>query len=97
VHSRRHELQPVAPRVLGEEPCRVLDLVVVEGRDANSIQPRLERLDRGLVVQPERRMGLLGRPEVLLDADVDLLSAALEPEPTSDEEGGVRRSGESAR
>ena len=76
---RGHELQPVAPRILGEEPRSALDLVVVPRDDSGRAQPDLEDLDGVFVGHPQRRVSLLCRTEILFDPDVDLLGPALEP------------------
>ena len=82
----RYELHSVAPRIFGEESRRTFHLVVVPCRNPRRLQARLEPIQGCLVGQPQRRVPLLRRPEVPLDADVDLLSAALEPEAASDGE-----------
>jgi hypothetical protein len=69
----RDELQPIAPGILGEEPCCLADLVVIAGRDARELEPPLEGLKRGFVREAQRRVGLLRGAKVLLCANVDLL------------------------
>src|SRR5258708_35750263 len=77
----RDEFEPVAPRVLREEASDVLDLAILAGGHAGGVQARSERVDGLFVDQAQGRVRLSGRPEGLLDADVDLLRAALKPEP----------------
>src|SRR6185437_5824443 len=73
---RLPELEAVAEGILGEEPGRARDRVVVARLLAGLPQPPAQRLQ---VVDHEARMGLSGRSEAVLDADVELLRAGPEP------------------
>jgi hypothetical protein len=75
----RDELQPIAPGILGEEPCCLADLLVIACRNARELEPPLEGLKRGFVREAQRRVRLLRGAKVLLYANVDLLRTALKP------------------
>src|SRR5262245_63668756 len=71
---REDQLDPVPPRVGGEEAHhRGLHLVVVLHRVSRRFEPRREGFEALAIGEPDRRVRLLRRAEGLLDADVDLL------------------------
>src|SRR5215211_4090416 len=71
------EFEPVAERVGGKEAAHARDGVVPERRVTGSLKPRRERVDVG---DDDARMRLAGRPELRLDAEMDLDGAAADPD-----------------
>src|SRR3954447_17841694 len=71
------EFEAVAERVGGKEAPHARDGVVPERRVGGSLKPRREPVDVG---NEDSRMRLAGRPELRLDAEMDLDRAALDPD-----------------
>ncbi len=72
----RQEFQAVAPGVFGEEAAGVWEGVVVGDLNAGSKQSVAQLVE---ILGDKRGVGFLGGAEVALDADVQLLGAALKP------------------
>ena len=88
------QLDPVAERIGDKAPTEVSELAV----PAHRVPCVGEGLDE--VVQPlnyKRRMGLLGRPETVLDAEMYLHVSVLEPPSASGGERGGLGSGRKAK
>jgi len=81
---RRHDLQPVSPRVVHVESPLRRDLGVVgpANVDACSRQRSRKPIERGDGVQGEGRVRLGGRREGIFDADVQFDRSASKPAPT---------------
>jgi len=83
---RRDELEAIAPRVFGEEASGGFNLLIVASVHAGSHQALSQGSKRGFAGQAECGVCLLGGPKVALDSDVDLLAAALKPDPAAGRE-----------
>jgi hypothetical protein len=71
------EFEPIAERVGGKEAPHAGDGVVPERRLTGSLKPRREPVDVG---DDDSGMCLAGRPELRLDAEMDLDCAAADPD-----------------
>jgi hypothetical protein len=74
-----HELETVAPRILGVEVARVRNIVVPDDSRSGCSDAVGERI-QGVAGNAQRRMCLAGRHERWLDADVQLLLTKSEPD-----------------
>ncbi|GAB3756208.1 hypothetical protein GCM10028864_38050 [Microlunatus parietis] len=75
-------------RVVGVEPAEAGQLVVDPDRATGRRQPLRERVQ---IPDPDRRVGLAGRPEVVLDAEVQFVAGAAEPAAAAGGERGRLR------
>ncbi len=78
------QLYPITEGVLREDPSTSVQLDRVDN-DAMAAGLEVPR-ERVQVVYGKRRMGLLGRAEIILHAKVQLLSTALKPDATAGRE-----------